>query len=121
MARRHIAPLVPAPWTRTSGSSPLPSSRMASIAAERTCTWLGPRRLDDAEVVARGIAERRVDAVRPPRRLLGELDPARLHLLVGGLAVVGRQEDPARGSLRGDLADLGRGVLVEHGRAGDQH
>ena len=39
MVRRQIALLVPAPCTRTSGS-PRPSSRMASIAGERTW-WTG--------------------------------------------------------------------------------
>src|SRR3954470_10490189 len=118
MARCHIAPLVPAPWTSTSGS-PLPSSRMASMAAQRTVTWLGRRRLDQPRRVARGVTERGVDAVGPLCRLLGELDSAALELLVGGLAVVGAEEDPAGSALGDDLLELGGGVGVEHRRARD--
>src|SRR5438094_6025912 len=71
------------------------------------------RRLREAQEVAEGVAEAAIDAVRPLRGLLRELDALRLELVVGPAAVVGREEQvPAGRALRDEVADLRRGLLV---------
>jgi hypothetical protein len=50
-----------------------------------------------------------------------ELQAAGLELLVGGLAVVGVEEDRSGGPLRHQGAHLIGGLVVEHGRARDGH
>src|SRR6185312_9181989 len=51
--------------------------------------------LGQAEAVAGWVAEAAVDPVGPLLRRFGELDPTGPQLLVGGLAVVGGEEDGA--------------------------
>src|SRR4051794_1579824 len=56
--------------------------------------------LGQAEVVARRVAEGRVDSVGPLLGRVHELHPARLELLVGGPDVVSGEEDRAGKALR---------------------
>src|ERR687898_2624786 len=53
--------------------------------------------LDHAEIVPRLVAEAGVDSVRLLNGLLQEVDAAALELLVRGLDVIGREEEPAAG------------------------
>src|SRR6266480_2468073 len=69
-------------------------------------------------MVAERIAQPAVDAVRSLGRLLGKLDALRAKFGVGLAAVVGREEQvSAGGPLGQQLADLGRGLLVERRRS----
>ena len=64
-------------------------------------------------MVAEGVPQRAVDAIGLLGRLLGELDPLRPQLLVGGPAVIGREDrGGAEGALRHEVAELGGGVVV---------
>jgi hypothetical protein len=82
-----------------------PASISAAVSGERASAQPRPRcaQLDDSDggqlphfgepnVVARGVAERRVDPVRPLLGLLDELEAAALQLLVRRMDVVGREE-----------------------------
>src|SRR4051794_35339828 len=62
--------------------------------------------LGETEAVARRITESRVDAVGAFLGLLGELDAAALELLIGGVDVVGREEDRPREALRHEAPHL---------------
>src|SRR5260370_792576 len=70
--------------------------------------------LGEPDVVAGGIAERRVDAVRTLLRLLDELHTAGAELLVGGAAVIGDEEDRPGETLAHQGAYLLGGVGVHH-------
>ena len=72
-------------------------------------------------MVARRVAEARVDPVRPLLGLLDELDAPSLQLLVGRPAVVGRQEDGSGEPLPHQLAHLIRRAVVHHRLPGDRH
>src|SRR4051812_16646352 len=79
------------------------------------------RDLREAQVVARRVAERRVDAVRTLLGRIDELDAAALELLVGRPAVVGGEEDGAGRTLARELLDLLPGLRIEDRRPGDGH
>ena len=66
----------------------------------------GLAHLRQPELVAGRIAERGVDAVRALLGRLGELEPARGELLVGGLRIVGREQDVPGPPLRHHAPDL---------------
>ena len=77
--------------------------------------------LGEPERVARRVVEARVDAVGALLGLLGELDAARLELLVVRAHVVGGEEERAGEALGGEVEDLLARLVVEHRLAGDGH
>src|SRR5690349_2613591 len=81
----------------------------------------GSTSLHHPELVAGRIAEARVDAVRLLGRLLRELDAAPRELLEAGAAILGREEEPARGALGEQVENLLPRLVVEDRRAGDGH
>ena len=119
----------PAAWssTGTAPSSPAPGPARSRTTAARTrrgvrrtgravvrscgaCSLSPSGALGEAEAVARRVAEAAVDAVGLLGRLLGELDAARRHLLVGLHAVVGGEEQSPGEALRHEVRDLARVV-----------
>src|SRR5690348_9783770 len=81
----------------------------------------GSTPLHHPELVAGGVAESCVHAVRLVGGLLRELDAARRELLVAGPAVLGREEEPARSALGQQVEDLLPRLVVEDRRAGNGH
>ena len=79
------------------------------------------RHLGEPERVARRVVEARVDAVGALLGLLGELDAARLELLVVRAHVVGGEEERAGEALGREVEDLLARLVVEHRLAGDGH
>src|SRR6266550_8818954 len=82
-------PRIRRPETRPAPARPAPD-REKRILDLRQFAHLG-----ETEVVARRVAETRVDSVGPLFGLLDELDAASLQLLVGSLDIVGGEEDRA--------------------------
>src|SRR6266511_175138 len=81
-------------------------------AGQRECNYLP--QLHHSGLVARGVAEPRVDPVGLLVRLLLELDTTALELLVGGLDVVGGEEEAAGGTLRNERLELLTRFFVKH-------
>jgi hypothetical protein len=77
--------------------------------------------LRQPDVVARRIAESRIDPVGTVLRLLDELDSAALELLEVSMDVVGGQEDRSGESLRHQRPHLPGGLGVHDGRPRDRH
>src|SRR5262249_10403783 len=101
--------------TRGERGTPRRSQLIASPPRSR------PSALGQAEPVAGVVFEQRLDAVRPLTRLLLELDPTRLELLVGLLAV-GRLEDAgAHIAPLDEAAELRADVLGHHHAGADGH
>src|SRR4051794_37085085 len=82
-------------WFQTGRGRPPVGRARAQAGRARPRTSEGGELADlrEAQMVARGIAEGRVDAVGPLLGLVHELDAARLELLVGRVDVVRGQED----------------------------
>src|SRR4029079_19277530 len=82
-----------APRARGRGSAPASRSRPELLRLVEPGELLDLR---EPDVVARRVAEARVDAVRTVLGLVDELDAAALELLVGGAAVVRGEEEAGR-------------------------